>query len=588
MLLNSIQTPKDLRSLSMEQLKLLSDELRLYIIDTILESGGHFAGNLGVVELTVALHHSLNFESDTLVWDVGHQSYPHKCLSGRYHQLKNIRNFGEISGFPKREESTFDHFGTGHSSTSISATMGMAQAAETKTSVHVAVIGDGALTAGMSFEALNNLWESNLNVLVILNDNNMGIDPNTGALNSHLTNQRIEQIKSFVEFFGLEYNGPVDGHDLNTLLPALTSNYCKKGPRLLHVRTIKGKGYEPAEKEQTKWHSASKFVKVESSHLPKESTPTKWQDVFGKAMEDICRQHPDAIGITPAMPSSCGMMKAMESFPDRIFDVGIAEQHALTFAAGYATSGKKPIVNIYSSFLQRAYDQWIHDIALQNLPVILCIDRAGLVGEDGPTHHGAFDISFLRCIPNTLLLSPQTGVELYCQLMWAMHQSQPVAIRYPKGNIPDSKKFDALNGIDSHTILTSYNPYNPNWICPEQKNKPLLLSTGWATELAQIGNVDTQIPHLHLSALHSHAYPELNTLLNKYSHIITVEDGSITGGWGSGIISELLQSGWRGTFQHLGIPNSFVTHGNNSILYDDCGYSPMKIKEQIQQALAKN
>lgn len=587
MLLNGIQSPKDVRSLAGGQLKQLSDELRRFIIETVLESGGHFAGNLGVVELTVALHNVLNFDKDTLVWDVGHQSYPHKCLSGRYRQLHKIRTYGEIAGFPKRDESPFDHFGTGHSSTSVSATMGMAQASKSQNSVHVAVIGDGALTAGMAYEALNNLWDTNLNVLIVLNDNNMGIDPNTGALNSHLTSEHIQQIHSFVNFFGIEYSGPINGHDLDELLPALENSYLKKGPRLLHVKTTKGKGYTPAENEQTKWHSAAKFVKVESHNINQLGSPTKWQDVFGKAMEDICTRFPEAIGITPAMPSSCGMMKAMELFPSRIFDVGISEQHALTFAAGYATSGKKPIVNIYSSFLQRAYDQWIHDIALQNLPVLLCIDRAGLVGEDGPTHHGAFDISFLRCIPNTTLLSPCSGVELYAQMMWAMKQSTPIAIRYPKGTIPDSTEFELFIQGMTPNDLEHYNPYNPIWIHSSRPHKLLLLSTGWATELCKQGNEAYKIPHLHLSALQTNANSEVLNLLNDYSHIITVEDGSVQGGWGAGIISELLQIGWNGKFHHLGIPHSFVTHGSNAKLYEICGYSPSEISKKIKSLLSE-
>jgi 1-deoxy-D-xylulose-5-phosphate synthase len=585
MLLNSIHHPEDIKSFNPKQLLQLADELRSYIIDTILESGGHFAGNLGVIELTVALHSVLDFNEDTLIWDVGHQSYAHKCLTGRFENLPNIRSFGDISGFPKRDENACDHFGTGHSSTSISATMGMAVASQNSNSVHIAVIGDGALTAGMAYEALNNLWDSQLNVLIILNDNNMGIDPNTGALNSHLKDQQDSSIQQFIEFFGLTYHGPVDGHDLISLQTSINQLYPKKGPRLLHVKTTKGKGYPPAEQEQTKWHSAAKFVKVETPGPLQHNLSIKWQDVFGEALSHACTNHSEIIGITPAMPSSCGMMNTMEKFPNQIFDVGIAEQHALTFAAGFATSGKKPIVNIYSSFLQRAYDQWIHDIALQNLPVILCVDRAGLVGEDGPTHHGAFDISFLRCIPNTLLFAPQTGVELFHLICWSLNQNQPIAIRYPKGNIPDAQEFQQFQSNRNNNSSLKYNPYAPFWIQNNQDSNVLILTTGIATQLAIAANASHNISHLHLTAIHADASTSILKELLHFNHIITVEDGSIQGGWGVGIIQELLRFGWKGTHENLGIPHAFIPHGNNAKLYEVCGYSAKKISERIQQSI---
>ncbi len=587
MLLKSIQHPNDIKSFTHEQLHTLVDELRSYIVDTILEVGGHFAGNLGVIELTVALHKILDFNNnDTLIWDVGHQSYAHKCLTGRYKDLPLIRTFENISGFPKRDENNLDHFGTGHSSTSISAAMGMAIANMHKNSVHVAVIGDGALTAGLAFEALNNLWNSNANVLIILNDNNMGIDPNTGALNSHLKNNSTNSIQSFVEFYGIKYNGPIDGHNVNVLLEQIQHIYLEKGPRLLHVKTTKGKGYLPAEKEQTKWHSAAKFVKVETPpNTDTSKIAVKWQEVFGEALLSILTSNKDTIAITPAMPSSCGMMPAMEEFPNRIFDVGIAEQHALTFAAGFATSGKKPIVNIYSSFLQRAYDQWIHDIALQGLPVLLCIDRAGLVGEDGPTHHGAFDISFLRCIPDTILLAPHNGVELYKQMIWSMTQNKPVAIRYPKGNIPDTAEFQQFKQMVHPSMLRDYSPNNPIWLTENSNTKLLLISTGYGTQLAQKGNATTQIAHMHINAIHSEAIPNLLELMKQFNHIITVEDGSILGGWGRGIIQEVIEKGWKGTYQNLGIPHTFIPHGSNNKLYELCGYSPKQIEQLISYNL---
>ncbi len=582
MLLKSIQNPSDIKSFSAEQLQNLVNELRTYIIDTILDSGGHFAGNLGVIELTVALHKILNFEKDTLIWDVGHQSYAHKCLTGRYDKLPGIRSFDNISGFPKRDESSFDHFGTGHSSTSISATMGMAVASSNPNAVHVAVIGDGALTAGLSFEALNNLWNSQLNVLIILNDNNMGIDPNTGALNSHLKNNTTATIESFIKFFGIKYQGPVDGHELPALINAIQSGYAQRGPRLLHIKTTKGKGYLPAEKEQTKWHSAAKFVKVETPPNVQQRSPTiKWQDVFGSALIHLFEQNSESIAITPAMPSSCGMMPTMEKFPNRVFDVGIAEQHALTFAAGFATSGKKPIVNIYSSFLQRAYDQWIHDIAIQQLPVVLCIDRAGLVGEDGPTHHGSFDIAFLRCIPNTILLAPHNGIELFKQIQWSVNQDKPIAIRYPKGNIPDASDFLKFEPQFNPLSMEEYSPLIPIWINKNLDSNVLLLTTGQATQIAIKGNIQIKAAHLHCNALHPNAFPPLVEYTKRFNHIVTVEDGSIQGGWGAGITQELQEAGWSGTFTNLGIPHTFIPHGNNSKLYELCGYSPSQIEEQL-------
>ncbi|MFM2299854.1 MAG: hypothetical protein RIR98_1462, partial [Bacteroidota bacterium] len=411
-LLQKISSPEQLKNYSLKELQQLSDELREFVKDSVLQSGGHFSSNLGVIELTVALHHTLQFPQDAIVWDVGHQAYPHKVLTGRKDQLHTIRTFNGISGFPKIDESAYDAFGTGHSSTAISAAMGMAAAHNILPSSNpkptfVAVVGDGALTAGLSYEALNNLFESNLNVMVVLNDNQMGIDPNTGALNTQLSSNP-QGVKAWFEWFGLNYSGPIDGHNLSELLPAVQSLYKQEGPRLLHIKTIKGKGYPPAEKEQTKWHSAAKFVKIETP-----STPTKkWQDVFGDLLVALAKIHPNLTGITPAMPSSCGMIHAMNQFPERFFDVGIAEQHALTFAAGMSTQGLLPIVNIYASFLQRGYDQYIHDIALQNLPVILCIDRAGLVGEDGPTHQPIEHFAALRAIPGFDVIRPGDANEV--------------------------------------------------------------------------------------------------------------------------------------------------------------------------------
>lgn len=633
-LLSKISDNKFIKSLNSESLIDLSNDLRQFITQSVLTSGGHFSSNLGVIELTVALHHTLNFPSDGIVWDVGHQSYPHKVLSGRGDLLHTIRSFQGLSGFPKREESPFDIFGTGHSSTAISAAMGMAAAAKIKLKnqksssnssqpTFVAVVGDGALTAGLSYEALNNLFESDLNVMIVLNDNHMGIDPNTGALNTRLQTAP-DKVKAWFEWFGLNYQGPIDGHDMTQLLPAIQNCYKQTGPRLVHIKTIKGKGYPPAEKEQTKWHSASKYVKIEQPIHPN----IKWQDVYGDMVMSLAESNPKIVGITPAMPSSCGMIKAMNAFPDRFFDVGIAEQHALTFAAGMATQDTIPIVNIYSSFLQRGYDQWIHDVALQNLPVILCIDRSGLVGEDGPTHHGAFDIAFLRCIPQSILCAPRNARELYASLWIGTQKVGPIAIRYPKGTINDNQWKAVMDNVLAIKTLS------PQWLKSDGEAKVLLITTGHATNLAVQANAivekqndseasdfgdknkdrtnkpaSIQYHHLHMPILQwADNNPDFQALssavspitINGYKHIITVEDGCIKSGWGEGmrgmiydLVQEKQDSQANQTalplFQHLGIPHDFIEHGNNEEeLYRRCGYAPEDIASAIIAASAKH
>ena len=633
-LLSKISDNKFIKSLNSESLIDLSNDLRQFITQSVLTSGGHFSSNLGVIELTVALHHTLNFPSDGIVWDVGHQSYPHKVLSGRGDLLHTIRSFQGLSGFPKREESPFDIFGTGHSSTAISAAMGMAAAAKIKLKnqksssnssqpTFVAVVGDGALTAGLSYEALNNLFESDLNVMIVLNDNHMGIDPNTGALNTRLQTAP-DKVKAWFEWFGLNYQGPIDGHDMTQLLPAIQNCYKQTGPRLVHIKTIKGKGYPPAEKEQTKWHSASKYVKIEQPIHPN----IKWQDVYGDMVISLAESNPKIVGITPAMPSSCGMIKAMNAFPDRFFDVGIAEQHALTFAAGMATQDTIPIVNIYSSFLQRGYDQWIHDVALQNLPVILCIDRSGLVGEDGPTHHGAFDIAFLRCIPQSILCAPRNARELYASLWIGTQKVGPIAIRYPKGTINDNQWKAVMDNVLAVKTLS------PQWLKSDGEAKVLLITTGHATNLAVQANAivekqndseasdfgdknkdrtnkpaSIQYHHLHMPILQwADNNPDFQALssavspitIKGYKHIITVEDGCIKSGWGEGMrgmIYDLPQEKQDSQanqtalplFQHLGIPHDFIEHGNNEEeLYRRCGYAPEDIASAIIAASAKH
>ena len=564
-MLNDIHHPSQIQNLKTNELLILAKELREFIIHTILENGGHFAANLGVIELTIALLNQYDLNSDCIVWDVGHQSYPYKTLTNRLNDIENIRNFGGISGFPKITESQFDAFGTGHSSTAISAVMGMAQAAQIDQleNHYIAVVGDGALTGGMSYEALNNLWGSNLNVTIILNDNQIGIDPNTGALNHHLIQENIERIQKWIEWFGLHYSGPIDGHNIADLTSALMSLKKIKGPKLLHVKTIKGKGYEPAEKEQTRYHSTNKYVKIQPNATPAK----KWQDVFGEILIAVAEKYPQVVGITPAMPSSCGMSEAMNKFPHRFFDVGISEQHAVTFAAGLATTGKIPIVNIYSTFLQRAYDQLIHDVALQNLPVIFCVDRAGLVGEDGPTHHGAFDISFLNCIPNIDIFAPQNAQELCDAICFGVENRKPIAIRYPKGTVhhPDWILSESITDKMFSPILTNRN------------QSIAILSTGQATNLAkkavELGKLN--VDHIHFSQIKP--LPILD--LSKYSCVITIEDGSIQGGFGEAL--EINQN-FTGKWIHLGIPNEFVTHGSNEILYETAGYGVNSIIKMVQ------
>jgi len=550
--------PSELSNLNFSELKSFSQELRRYIIDTVLEVGGHFAANLGVIELTVCLIKHFDPNHHPVVWDVGHQSYPYKILTNRKAQLPSIRQIDGLSGFPKIEESPLDYFGTGHSSTSISAMMGLATANLLKgnTSTHIAVIGDGALSGGMSLEALNNLSDTKINALIIFNDNGMGIDPNGGAIHK----QSETGIAQFFDFFGLDYQGPIDGHDIEKLESALIEQKGKTGVRLLHIKTVKGKGYKPAEEEQIKWHSAPKFVKIQTQKNSK-----SWHHEFGDIILKKAKEDEDILGITPAMPTSSGMIRAMEKFPDRFIDVNIAEQHALTFAAGIAASGKKPIVGIYSTFLQRAYDQLIHDIALQNLGVTLCIDRAGLVGEDGPTHHGVFDIPMILSVPNFTLYAPCTISELNFAIDRSLENNTPSAIRYPKGAVPTLELV----------------PDEYQWLNTHPGANVLLITTGKATELAVNGYPDNSNVFDHLHVLKIKPWPEIK-LTKQYTHVITVEDGQIQGGFGQYACAQLKTNG---ATQHLGIEDHFVVHGKNSELYEVCGFSSQAICKLLRELI---
>ena len=478
-LLSKINTPADLKKLSKAELQQVCTELRQFIIDCVSVHGGHFGASLGVVELTVALHYVLNTPDDQLVWDVGHQAYGHKILTGRRQQFHTNRKYGGLSGFPKRSESEYDAFGVGHSSTSISAALGMAIASKYKGETgrqHVAVIGDGAMTAGMPFEALNHAGVSNSNVLVILNDNNMSIDPNVGALKEYLTDITtshtynkfrddvwkllgklpygevqqgmaskleaslkglVSKTSNLFEAMKMRYFGPIDGHNVLKLVEILEHLKDIQGPKLLHIKTVKGKGYDLAEKDQTLWHAPGTFDKITGKINKKVAPvpePPKYQDVFGHTIIELAEMNPTVMGITPAMPSGCSLKFMMEKMPDRAFDVGIAEQHAVTVSAGMATRGLRVFCNIYSSFMQRAYDMVIHDVAIQKLPVIFCLDRAGLVGEDGPTHHGAYDIPYMRCVPNMVVTAPMNEEELRNLMYTAQHEDNklPFVIRYPR------------------------------------------------------------------------------------------------------------------------------------------------------------
>ena len=561
-LLNNIQHPKDLRGLSLEQLPLLSQELRDFIIEIVSAKEGHLGASLGVVELTIALHYVFNTPHDKLIWDVGHQAYGHKILTGRRHLFDTNRQLGGLSGFPKREESEFDSFGTGHSSTSISAIMGMAIAAKLKGDdkrEHIAVIGDASIASGMAFEGLNHAGVSDANVLIILNDNAIGIDPSVGALKKYLTNVKKGTAKeeNIFECLNFEYSGPIDGHDINAVIDALREMKDMSGPRLLHLITTKGKGLQKAEENQITYHAPGKFDKLTGELVDSktEGQPPKYQDVFGHTLVELAKENKNIIGITPAMPTGSSLKFMMEIFPERAFDVGIAEQHAVTMAAGLAAEGMIPFCNIYSTFLQRAYDQLIHDVALQNLPVIFCLDRAGLVGQDGATHHGAYDIAFLRCIPNMVIFAPMNESELR-NIMYTAQAGikHPMAIRYPRGR----------------GVMTS-------WRTPFSKisigtSRNLVKGSDIAVlSLGHIGNKVTQvlnnlqnpmeIGHFDMRFAKPLDITQLHSIFKTYQIIVTLEDGCKMGGFGSAILEFANTNGYKNKIKCLGLPDIFIEHG---------------------------
>ncbi len=528
------------------------------------------------MELTVALHFIFNFKEDKLVWDVGHQAYIHKLLTGRKHSFDSIRKFGGISGFPNIDESPFDHFGTGHSSTSISAVVGMAEAAllDGKDRNHIAVIGDGSLSGGMAFEALNNLGDSNANVLVIVNDNQIGIDPNSGALGDHL-NDITKTASNIFTHLNIAYSGPIDGHSTKDLIEALEDLKSNKGPKVLHIKTLKGKGYKPAEEEQTDWHSVS-YVKINPAKKEtREVKPLKFQDVFGHTLVELAKLDKRVVGITPAMPSGSSMKFLMDELPERVFDVGIAEQHAVTFAAGLALEGKRPFCNIYSSFAQRAFDQIIHDVALQNIPVIFCLDRAGLVGADGPTHHGVFDLAFLNAIPNLVIMSPMDEHELRDAMYFAKDYVEgPIVIRYPRGRGSKRNYHSSIKNVEIA--------------------KSRALTKGTSIAIFSIGQIGTEVQKaiaendLTNAATHIDArfmkpldLNEIGETFRSFSRIITIEEGCLKGGFGESIKVLAHDSNYKGTITALGLPDNFIEHGEIDELREKYGLDAQSISKII-------
>ena len=580
-MLHNINDPSDLKKLVSDQLPQLCSEIREFFIDKILKNGGHFSANLGVVELTVALHYLFDFKTDRLIWDVGHQAYIHKLLTGRKKEFNHIRKLGGLAGFPKMSESEYDHFGTGHSSTSISAILGMAEAAklDNKSHKHIAVIGDGSLTGGMAFEALNNLGTSNANVLVIINDNQIGIDPNSGAINHHLNT--INENINFFKTLGLEYEGPIDGHDLNELITSLEKSIAVSSPKILHIRTVKGRGYLPAEKAQTDWHSVS-YVKIDPSKSKTDNpTPSKFQDVFGHTLLELAEKDPRIIGITPAMPSGSSMKILMDAMPHRVFDVGIAEQHAVTFSAGLAVAGRRPFCSIYSSFAQRAYDQIIHDVALQNIPVVFCIDRAGLVGADGPTHHGSFDIAYLNAIPNLTIISPMDEHELRNAMYWAVDYTDgPIVIRYPRGL---GSKTKYKNEIQPLKIGTSR--------ILQKGDKIGIISIGEigveVQKAIDKSGIQKQIHHIDARFIKPIDKNEVLNMLQTFDHIITVEESCLIGGFGQQIKTIAQDQNYMGRITSLGLPDQFIEQGTREELRAKYNLDKDGICQLIQAIISK-
>ncbi len=586
-LLKYINNPTDLRKLEFTQLPKLATELREFIIDIVSVKEGHLGASLGVVELTIALHYVFNTPEDLLVWDVGHQAYGHKILTERKNKFYTNRQLGGISGFPKRGESIYDTFGVGHSSTSISAALGMAIASQLngKSKHHIAVIGDASIASGMAFEGLNHAGVTDANLLVILNDNAIGIDPSVGALKQYLTSVKDgknPKQNNMIKSLNFDYSGPIDGHDLPKLISELERLKKVKGPKFLHIITTKGKGLQQAEEDQVKYHAPGKFDKTTGEIHPKseEHLPLKFQDIFGLTLVELATSNKKIIGITPAMPSGSSLKFMMDAFPERAFDVGIAEQHAVTLSAGMATQGMVVFCTIYSTFLQRAYDQVIHDIALQNLPVIFCLDRAGLVGEDGATHHGIFDLAYLRCVPNMIVYAPKDEIDLRNILYTAsLGLEHPIAIRYPRGRGKFlNSKFKILNSPFEKIEIGKANLL-------KNGTKTAVLSTGFIGQNVTLAldklNNPNAIAHYDFGFVKPLDEILLHTIFTTYKNIITLEDGVINGGFGSGIIEFGAKNNYSTPIKTLGIPDEFIEHGTIEELQKICGIDIQSIVELL-------
>lgn len=618
-LLNKIDAPADLRKLDRRELQSLADELRAYVLESVSQTGGHLSSNLGTVELTIALHYVFNTPDDRLVWDVGHQSYPHKILTGRRERMRTLRQWGGISGFPRRSESEYDTFGTAHSSTSISAALGMALGARTlgQKRVSVAVIGDGAMTAGMAFEALNNAGVyKDLPLVVVLNDNDMSISPPVGALNRHLarllsgqfyaaTKKGIEKVLSVAppvlefakrfeehakgmmvpatlfEEFGFNYIGPIDGHDLNSLVPTLQNIRERAleggGPQFLHVVTKKGQGYKLAEADPILYHGPGKFNPAEGIRPAAKPARKTYTQVFGDWLCDMAAADQRLVGITPAMREGSGMVEFEQRFPDRYYDVGIAEQHAVTFAGGLACEGLKPVVAIYSTFLQRGYDQLIHDVALQNLPVVFALDRAGLVGADGATHAGAYDIAYLRCIPNMMVMTPSDENECRQLLTTAFQQNCPTAVRYPRGSGPGAAIAADLAPV----------PVGKGVVRREGSARAghrvgfLAFGSMVQPALGAAEALDATVADMRFVKPLDVAL--VKRLAADHDYLVTVEEGSVMGGAGSAVLEALAEAGIDKPVLTLGLPDRFVDHGDPAYLLQQCGLDAAGIERSVRE-----
>ena len=616
-LLETVEDPADIRTFDRKQLAQLAAELRAFIVDSVAATGGHLSSNLGTVELTIALHYVFHTPDDKLIWDVGHQTYGHKILTGRRQAMKRLRQKGGIAGFPRREESIYDTFGTAHSSTSISAAIGMAVAARQRGEDHrvVAVIGDGAMTAGMAFEALNNAKQADANVIVILNDNDMSISENVGALNNYLaklmsgrfyaaTKKTAEKVLSatptvkelakrfeehakgmitpstMFEEFGFNYTGPIDGHNLDVLIDTLQNVTRLPGPQFLHVVTRKGQGYKHAEEDPITYHGPGKFdpgVGIVKPVPVKDARPKPtYTQVFGEWLCDMARADERLIGITPAMREGSGLVKFSQEFPKRYFDVGIAEQHAVTFAAGLAVAGMKPVVAIYSTFLQRAYDQLIHDVALQGLPVVFAMDRGGLVGADGPTHHGAFDLSFLRCIPNLTVMAPSDENECRQMLYTAFTLDTPTAVRYPRGSGP---------GVDVVKEMSAI-PVARGEVRREGK-RIAILAFGPMLHPALAAGAELNATVANMRFVKPVDRELAYRLATTHDLVVTVEENVVAGGAGAAVAESLAADGVAVPMLHLGLPDAFVEHGDPQLLLADCGLDAQGIARAIRERMSQ-